>query len=275
MAATTGIAAEPGDSFQESLEKIKYEYSQLRNAAAQNVTAAESEAQREKAIAEYMQKLDREGGPLLDRALALVQPAATDPAAAEALAWIVESAPGSESAAKAADLLERHHLTNEATLNLASRFDSAPMSWTESLLTKLSKAPLPEKSRARALLSLAKCVQSKAKIPAIFAQLEKPMFELMKLRFGEQYVAKLQSGDADQLEKRAIAMFQEVAGKFGEVEYGDKTIADVAEAAIYEIENLSLSKAAPEIEGEDIDGVAFRLSDYRGKVVLLDFWGHW
>ncbi len=32
---------------------------------------------------------------------------------------------------------------------------------------------------------------------------------------------------------------------------------------------------APEIEGEDIDGKKFKLSDYRGKVVMLDFWGHW
>jgi cytochrome oxidase Cu insertion factor (SCO1/SenC/PrrC family) len=32
---------------------------------------------------------------------------------------------------------------------------------------------------------------------------------------------------------------------------------------------------APEIAGEDMDGAFFKLSDYRGKVVLLDFWGHW
>ena len=32
---------------------------------------------------------------------------------------------------------------------------------------------------------------------------------------------------------------------------------------------------AVEIEGEDIDGKRFRLSDYQGKVVLLDFWGNW
>ena len=32
---------------------------------------------------------------------------------------------------------------------------------------------------------------------------------------------------------------------------------------------------APEIVGEDIEGVSFKLSDYRGKVVVLDFWGHW
>ncbi|HTU19360.1 MAG TPA: hypothetical protein VMG10_14965 [Gemmataceae bacterium] len=36
-----------------------------------------------------------------------------------------------------------------------------------------------------------------------------------------------------------------------------------------------VGKPAPEIEGEDIDGKLFKLSDYRGKVVLLDFWGNW
>jgi hypothetical protein len=34
-------------------------------------------------------------------------------------------------------------------------------------------------------------------------------------------------------------------------------------------------RPAPEIEGEDQDGVTFKLSDYKGKVVLLDFWGNW
>jgi cytochrome oxidase Cu insertion factor (SCO1/SenC/PrrC family) len=32
------------------------------------------------------------------------------------------------------------------------------------------------------------------------------------------------------------------------------------------------AKPAPEIGGIDADGERFRLSDYRGKVVLLDFW---
>jgi hypothetical protein len=38
---------------------------------------------------------------------------------------------------------------------------------------------------------------------------------------------------------------------------------------------LDIGNLAPEIEGVDLDGVPFKLSDYRGKVVLLDFWGHW
>ena len=32
---------------------------------------------------------------------------------------------------------------------------------------------------------------------------------------------------------------------------------------------------APEIDGVDLDNVPFKLSDYRGKVVMLDFWGDW
>ena len=34
-------------------------------------------------------------------------------------------------------------------------------------------------------------------------------------------------------------------------------------------------EVAPDIRGVDLDGVAFKLSDYKGKVVLLDFWGDW
>jgi phage FluMu protein Com len=37
----------------------------------------------------------------------------------------------------------------------------------------------------------------------------------------------------------------------------------------------NVGQVAPEITAEDLDGVQFKLSDYRGKVVLLDFWGHW
>jgi thiol-disulfide isomerase/thioredoxin len=36
-----------------------------------------------------------------------------------------------------------------------------------------------------------------------------------------------------------------------------------------------VSQAAPEIEGEDQDGKPMKLSDYRGKVVLIDFWASW
>ncbi len=53
------------------------------------------------------------------------------------------------------------------------------------------------------------------------------------------------------------------------------TYGDVAEQELFELRFLGVGKMAPEIIGEDLDGEPFRLSDYRGKVVMLDFWGHW
>ena len=32
---------------------------------------------------------------------------------------------------------------------------------------------------------------------------------------------------------------------------------------------------APPTHGADADGKTFALEDFRGKVVLLDFWGNW
>jgi thiol-disulfide isomerase/thioredoxin len=37
----------------------------------------------------------------------------------------------------------------------------------------------------------------------------------------------------------------------------------------------AIAKPAPEIEGIDLDGRAMKLSDYRGKVVLVSFWATW
>ncbi|MFK7743111.1 MAG: peroxiredoxin family protein [Planctomycetota bacterium] len=52
-------------------------------------------------------------------------------------------------------------------------------------------------------------------------------------------------------------------------------LAKRASRARFEVENLLPGCVAPEIAGEDLEGAAFKLSDYRGKVVLLDFWGFW
>lgn len=59
----------------------------------------------------------------------------------------------------------------------------------------------------------------------------------------------------------------------GKAKLGDKAARELIR--IENLPNLKVGKTAPEIVGEDMDGKKFKLSDYRGKVVLLDFWGHW
>jgi len=41
------------------------------------------------------------------------------------------------------------------------------------------------------------------------------------------------------------------------------------------VEGQRVGNLCPEIAGEDPDGKMIRLSDYRGKVVLVNFWGTW
>jgi len=52
-------------------------------------------------------------------------------------------------------------------------------------------------------------------------------------------------------------------------------LKDSIREAIDTREKFGAGNVAPDIEGADLDGVAFKLSDYRGKVVFLDFWGDW
>ena len=38
---------------------------------------------------------------------------------------------------------------------------------------------------------------------------------------------------------------------------------------------LARGQLAPNIVGQDADGRPLKLSDFRGKVVVLDFWANW
>ncbi|MFK7741539.1 MAG: hypothetical protein AB8H80_14570 [Planctomycetota bacterium] len=58
-------------------------------------------------------------------------------------------------------------------------------------------------------------------------------------------------------------------------EAGDDALASQIRGAIDEREKLGVGCEAPDIAGVDLDGVAFKLSDYKGKVIFLDFWGDW
>ncbi|HWE35802.1 MAG TPA: TlpA disulfide reductase family protein [Isosphaeraceae bacterium] len=53
------------------------------------------------------------------------------------------------------------------------------------------------------------------------------------------------------------------------------TLGQVAEARLDDWRNLAVGKTAPDIKGVDALGNPLKLSDYRGKVVALVFWGSW
>ncbi|MFN0242514.1 MAG: peroxiredoxin family protein [Planctomycetota bacterium] len=58
-------------------------------------------------------------------------------------------------------------------------------------------------------------------------------------------------------------------------EHPDTDSAARARGKLYQLRNLQIGQIAPDFTTTDVDGVEFKLSDYRGKVVVLDFWGFW
>ena len=65
-----------------------------------------------------------------------------------------------------------------------------------------------------------------------------------------------------------------IIDEYPSAKIGDARAIKMAKS-IMVAKRLAIGKIVPEIEGKDLDGVTFRLSDYRGKVVVLDFWGDW
>ena len=81
--------------------------------------------------------------------------------------------------------------------------------------------------------------------------------------------------DADGNSAEAEKLFEKVTKDFADVKSYRGTLGVAADGQLYEIRNLSIGKVAPDIEGQDVDGKTFKLSEYRGKVLVLDFWGDW
>lgn len=91
-------------------------------------------------------------------------------------------------------------------------------------------------------------------------------------------LAQHRSGDLSESEVAAlVADLKEFAKQHGEIVDPRRklTWSAACEEILFPIEHLSIGAVAPEIEAADTSGVTFKLSDYRGKVVLLDFWGNW
>lgn len=98
------------------------------------------------------------------------------------------------------------------------------------------------------------------------------------LSWGLDYVDRLRKRDADALEQEAADLFERAAREYPDVEVNDKRrpglMKDVAARYVHELRGLAVGEPAPEIEGGLLDGTPFRLSTYRGKVVVLIFGSH-
>jgi len=84
-------------------------------------------------------------------------------------------------------------------------------------------------------------------------------------------LGELLSGSTDDaVRKRGLGWYDRLVAV-----HPDHELAQMASGVLFELKHLQIGMEAPDIVGVDLDGVEFKLSDYRGKVVMLDFWGDW
>jgi peroxiredoxin len=226
------------------------------------------------------------------RLLALAERHPDDSAAVDALIWIVAKGVNGFDAfgergrmiGRAMDILARDHLGDHRVGRVCLNLVNAPSPLRDEFLPRVYEGGRNDAVRGRACLALAEYLLAKSKL---IAYLRGPDGEDARRRLRDYphrltYYERFDGLDPRDLTKRAEELLDRVIADHGDLDYDPidrkgprMTLADVAREDLFKLRNLAVGQQAPEIEGEDVAGERFRLSDYRGRVVLLSFSGDW
>jgi len=282
LALLLGLSMAAGGADGDKPATLADQYQALLNefhAAAHGLYKATTDEEREWTIARAV--------PLAPRLLELAEKNPNEPFVPDALVQVITQEiwlqnntthPGrgkDDLGAKAVALLLRDHIASEKLAEGCRRCQYGFGKECETFLRRvLEKSPRRE-VRGLACLRLAQYLHGRLRRLDVLR--ERPeMARRYEELFGKEYVAALRRRDRADATREAEAFFERAAREYGDVKvpYGG-TVAEKAKSELYEIRHLSIGKEAPETEGEDQDGVRFKLSDYRGKVVLLYFWSEY
>ncbi len=174
-----------------------------------------------------------------DKLLALAKALPTDEPAFQALTDVLFDG----DRAAATDLLIQHHLGREGLAEALKEI-----------------APDPDPAFDRLLRATAE----KSTLPAnkMAGQL------LLGWRLADAAGA---SGDAKAFAE-ADALLTGASKEFGDQRWESVTVREVADHALKVLRTLSVGRPAPEFASRDLDGKPAKLSDLKGKVVVLDIW---
>ncbi len=210
--------------------------------------------------------------------LRLAEDAPNHPIAVDALLWVVSNLNSMPEADRAVEVLTERYIDDPKVVSYILRLGHWVYPADEPLLRALASATDRREVRGVAMFRLGETLATKS----VWARQLKldpsgtlDDFIAKPRALGPGVLAHLESLDADALETEAASLFEEIAEKFADVTHGAATLGVAATRELDEMRRLAIGKPAPEVSGEDIDGVRFKLSDYRGKVVVLSFWGHW
>jgi hypothetical protein len=225
-------------------------------------------------------RLDQLRPTLAQRFLDLAEQHPTDPVAMDALTqaiWMVNHnafpAGGKDSpGARAMALLLRDHLRSDKLGPICLRLSAGFRKEHETFLRTLLERSPHRDVRGLACLALAQFLNNR--LQRLDQIKEQPdLAQEYDALFGKEFLTQLRRQDRARVAEEIETLFEHAGKKYGDVKIPyEGTVAQKVRAELFEFRHLLVGKQAPDIEGVDQDGQRFKLSDYKGKVVLLDFW---
>lgn len=176
--------------------------------------------------------------------------------------------------ARAIALLLRDHVQSDKLGETCKRAQYGFRKECETFLRTVVKKNPHREVQGRASLGLA--IFLNGRLNRLDLLKEQPAVnERYERLYGRDYIDALRQRDRATVVAEIEAAFEQAAAKYGDVKlpFGG-AVGEIAAQELFAIRHLAVGKEAAEIEGPDQDGVRFKLSDYRGKVVLLYFWQH-
>ena len=246
-------------------------FSEIKRSVSKRQRTFRSKARRadgESELEELRQELSADLSAMIDEVNGLVETAEEEEFKVELLLWVAKN--GDEDAVeKANETLLTNHIESEELSALVGQIDKTmPSPENEAILRRLMKDSPHDSVKAAATMGMFAMMEPLEQLARIS---EKGRKEIAKT-VGEEFLEKW-TMDAIKAEKKSL--IKSISDNYADVPTGNSTYGEIVEAQVFAMEKLSIGSVAEDIVGEDLDGEEFRLSDYRGKVVVLDFWGDW
>ena len=201
-----------------------------------------------------------------------------DPAGAEALLWVVTNdADGSELVEQALGLLQRDQAQSPKLGTIFRPLaDLPPTVAVEKLLRAIMGKNPDAVLQTEATFYLAHTLNQQFQLWVKWQQSKEAVDrEALELVNGKELIAKIKSTAPEKLSAEAEKLYEQFITAAGSGKGGRRSPVEMAKRELYDLRYLSVGKVAPETEGEDVDGQKLKLSDYRGKVTAIVFWGDW
>jgi thiol-disulfide isomerase/thioredoxin/HPt (histidine-containing phosphotransfer) domain-containing protein len=241
-------------SLAEKYRELQQEFEATNRKLLERFQAAQTDTERNAIREEAMKLLPQ----FAERLLQAVGAEAKSREAFEPLLQALLMGRGNATSSKAAALLVEHHANDPRLVRLLPALVSQGGEAGAQLVSSLAEKATDRSVRGAALLYHGAGLLERAEMPQ------------------PQPATPEQSR---QLYQQAEKLLRQAAKEYGDVRIptpnGEQPIAKTVEEYLYVLENLTIGKVLPDVEVQDLNGKKVKVSDYRGRVVVLDIWATW